>query len=128
MATQKSIEDKLEQRAPFLTVQKHKNGFNLAVKKHPFLLTECQEFLGTKISTLSEKDIDNAIDRVIPSKEIIETYRTRLSNCYSTARTALDKAYKINNWHEVGELALELAGLQEQLAVLEQADAYATSD
>lgn len=121
MATIQSIEAQLQARAPFLTVKRTKHGFNIAIKGYPFLLVECQKYLGSKLSELSNEDVDNAINEAIPTSEMVEKYRTNLKKCQTTTSADLHKAYNAQNWNTVGELAFELAGIEEQLKVLNKA-------
>ena len=121
MATIQSIEAQLQKRAPFLTVKRTKHGFNIVIKDYPFLLVECQKFLGGKLSELANEDIDNAINEVIPTTEMVNKYRSNLTNSHTVTCANMHKAYNARDWNSVGELAFELAGIEEQLKVLEKA-------
>jgi|ETNmetMinimDraft_28_1059901.scaffolds.fasta_scaffold00357_14 hypothetical protein len=121
MATIQSIEAQLQERAPFLTVKRTKHGFNIAIKDYPFLLVECQKFLGGKLSELSDEDINDAINEVIPTTEMVKKYRINLTNSHTVTCASMHKVYNARDWSSVSELASKLTGIEEQLKILEKA-------
>jgi hypothetical protein len=127
MATINSITEKLQSRAPFLSVVRFKSGFSIVIKDQPFLLVECQKFLGTKIAQLTDDDIDNAIDAAIPTIEMLEKYKADLNELKTISMADMHKAYNNQNWATVGNLAFQLVGVNDQLNVLETASKYAKS-
>lgn len=121
MATINSITEKLQSRAPFLSVARFKSGFSIVIKDHPFLLVECQKFLGTKIGDLTDADVENAVNQAVPTVELINQYKEQLNSVKTTATADIHKAYVNQSWDEVGNLAFSLVGVEEQLKILETA-------
>lgn len=127
MATIKSIEAKLQERAPFFSVQRFKSGFSIAIENQPFLLTECQKYLGAKLVDLSDDDIDRAISEAIPTAKLVKRYENHISSLKTKALADIDNAYTHQKWDDVGDLAYSLTGFEDQLKILETASKYATN-
>lgn len=128
MATIKSIEEKLQERAPFLNLKRFKSGFFLAIEDQPFLLTECQKYLGLKLVDLSDDDVDLAINQAIPTLELVNKYRDNIKSLNTTALADIHKAYNEQSWCEVGELAFSLAGFKDQLKILNEISEHLTNN
>jgi hypothetical protein len=127
MATMKSIEKKLQERAPFLSVKRFKNGFSLVIEDQPFLLTECQKYLGLKLVDLSDDDIDLAINEAIPTIELVNECRDNLKSLNTTALADIHKAYNEQSWSDVGNLAFSLVGFEEQIKILDEISKHLTN-
>jgi hypothetical protein len=127
MAIMKSIEQKLKERAPFLSVKRFKSGFALVIEDQPFLLTECQKYLGSKLVDLSDEDIDLAINEAIPTVELVNKYRDNIKSLNTTAIADIHKAYNEQSWSEVGNLAFSLLGFEEQLKILDEISEHLTN-
>jgi hypothetical protein len=127
MATMKSIEKKLQERAPFLSVKRFKNCFSLVIEDQPFLLTECQKYLGLKLVDLSDDDIDLAINEAIPTIELVNECRDNLKSLNTTALADIHKAYNEQSWSDVGNLAFSLVGFEEQIKILDEISKHLTN-
>ncbi len=123
----KSIEKKLQERAPFLSVKRFKNGFSLVIEDQPFLLTECQKYLGLKLVDLSDDDIDLAINEAIPTIELVNECRDNLKSLNTTALADIHKAYNEQSWSDVGNLAFSLVGFEEQIKILDEISKHLTN-
>ncbi len=128
MATIKSIEEKLQKHAPFMSVKRFKSGFSIVIEDQPFLLTECQKYLGVKLSDLSDADVDLAINKAIPTLELVNKYRDNIKSLNTTALADIHKAYNEQSWCEVGELAFSLAGFKAQLKILDEISEHLTNN
>lgn len=128
MVTIKSIEKKLQKHAPFMSVKRYKSGFSIVIEDQPFLLTECQKYLGAKLSDLSDDDVDLAINQAIPTLELVNKYRDNIKSLNTTALADIHKAYNEQSWCEVGELAFSLAGFKDQLKILNEISEHLTNN
>jgi hypothetical protein len=128
MATMKSIEERLQKHAPFMSVKRFKSGFSIVIEDQSFLLTECQKYLGKKLSDLSDDDINLAINQAIPTVKLVNEYRDNIKSLNTTALADIHKAYNEQSWCEVGELAFSLIGFKEQLKVLDEISEHLTNN